>query len=529
MKLKLISFFLLLTALGTRAQLTSTNLPIVMINVSGAIGTTQTQASMSIIDNVSGLNHPTDIPVFTGMIGVNVRGNTTYPKSSYSVETWSAPTVSLDTALLGMPSENDWVLLSSYEDRSLQRNMLAARLHEKMERYAPRMRYCELLINNAYMGVYTFGERIKRDSLRLDIAKLTPLDNAGINLTGGYIVKIDGNANGWDSGINPPYGTTQVIHFEYDYPSDAEITPVQQAYIKSYVDSFETALNGANFQDTLIGWRKHGAVNAFADYMIIQEVARNNEAYRKNSYLYKDKGTKLRPGPLWNFDLSFRNTADCNSSLDTGWTYHYGGVCGTSNKLAPFWWMKLSSDTSFMDELKCRYSAYRKSGQLLDTTSIFHMIDSVSALLNANGAVSRNFTQWPIWGTPIVNEPTPMASNYGEELQNLKTFIKNRLTWLDTKWLSTSTKCYPLAVQELQKEVALSFFPNPAENQVQITIQGLDNAADFNVTDVQGRIMESRKVKNGQFYLDCTRYPSGLYMIQLKSASASISKKLIRS
>jgi len=534
MKLLRFSTFVIVSNLISYAgftQLTSTNLPIVIIATPTTISTTQIQGTISIIDNVSGVNTPTDAPKFTGMIGVNVRGNTTYPKSSYTVETWSSPTVSLDTILLGMPSDNDWVLLAIYEDRSLLRNTLSFHLHEQMGRYTSRQRYCEVLVNSQYMGIYTFGEKIKRDSLRLDIAKLNPTDNSGNELTGGYIVKIDGGGAGWISAFTPPYAGAQQIKFEYEYPSAGDITPAQEDYIESYVDSFETELNGANFQDTVLGWRRHGAENSFMDFMIMQEVSRNHEAYRKNTFLYKDKGTKLRPGPLWSMDAAWKNTMDCNSSKDTGWCYNFGAACGTDNKLPPFWWQKLSTDASFMEELKCRYTDYRKPGHVLDTTKVFAYMDSVKLLLNASSAVTRNFTQWPIWGVPLNNEPTPMATNYTEELKNMKLFIKSRLAWLDTKWISTSPGCLPLSTKDVLFEQSVSIYPNPSSDQLTIQIEGKVSGGEqyqISLLTIQGRIIHSLQTKNTSSQLDVSSLSNGVYMLTVSSSTGKFTGKFIK-
>ena len=370
-----LSLFLLGSlSLSGLAQLNSTNLPIIILSTSSSIGTSVVQANFSIIDNATGINTPTSTPAYSGIVGIKLRGNVitqSYPKKSYSIETWSAPNVNLDTALLGMPTENDWVLLASYPDRSLLRTTLSFSLHEKMGRYAPRIRYCEVILNNQYQGIYTFGEKIKHDLNRVNISTLTSSDNSGVNLTGGYIWKIDDEVGaGWTSGYTPPFATTQQFKFNYEYPSAGNITPAQGAYAKSFVDSFENALHAANFQDTALGWRQFAAVGSFVDFMIMQEVSRNNEAYRQNTFLYKDKSKKLRVGPLWNGELAYYNTSSCNSNVDTGWCYNLGGVCGTELKLAPFWWSKLATDTNFMDTLKCTYQNYRQPGNVLDTVKV---------------------------------------------------------------------------------------------------------------------------------------------------------------
>lgn len=521
----------LITTLISYGQLTSTNLPIVLITTPAAITTTQSQGSISIIDNISGTNTPSDPAKFTGMIGINIRGNATSPKPSYSIETWSAPTISLDTSLLGMPSENDWVLVSSYEDRSLMRSTLAFKMHDQMGRYSSRMKYCEVIVNNQYQGIYTFGEKIKRDSLRLDIAKLTNIDNSGENLTGGYIWRIDGNGAGWTSAFLPPFASTQTINFEYDYPSATDIIPAQEAYIKAYVDSFEAAMNASNFQDTSLGWRRFGAVNSFIDFMIMQEVSKNNEAYRKNTFFFKDKSTKMRPGPLWNFELAWKNTSDCNSAVDTGWCYNYGGVCGNSGKLPTFWWSKLATDAMYMEDLKCRYSQFRKPGNALDTTVMFHVMDSISNLLNLTGAVNRNFTQYPIWGVPLVNEPLPMAANYAEEIKNMKQFIKARLAWLDTKWITTSPLCpAPVSVKNISKKTTLSLYPNPASHIVQVILQQTQPNEFFkaDLFNIQGSKVLSQTGKGDRFHINLESLPKGIYVLHVRTKQGMSSSKLIK-
>src|SRR6185503_18419834 len=123
------------------------------------------------------------------------------------------------------------------------------------------------------MGVYTLMEKIKRDNNRVDIAKLTTLENTGVDLTGGYIIKIDkitGNGGaGWTSPYPPVVnGNGQTIYFQYEYPKPDSITIQQQTYIQQYVDSFENALANVNFADTVTGFRKYCDENSFIDYFI---------------------------------------------------------------------------------------------------------------------------------------------------------------------------------------------------------------------------------------------------------------------
>ncbi len=521
----LFAFFVLgiIFPISLQAQLTSTNLPIVIVTTPASVNGTQQQGTLSIIDNASGVNLVTDPPTYTGMIGINWRGTTAYPKYNYNVETWSTPGNNINVSLMGMPAENDWVLMSSYTDRSLIRSTFSYKLFEGFLRYSPRMRHCELIVNNQYQGVYLFGEKIKRDIGRLDIATLNVIDNFGDELTGGYILKIDnGNGQGWTSQYTPPYATNQTMTFQYEYPDPSDITPAQKNYIKAYVDSFELSLNNANFQDTSIGWRKYGAIGGFIDYMIIQELSRNYDAYRQNVYMYKDKLKKLRPSPLWNMELAWRNTADCNSAVDTGFTWNLGGACPNETKLAPFWWSKLNTDTAFVRELKCTYSNYRKPGQPLDTTKIFFLVDSMAATLIAQGAVLRNFTQWPIWGVPIVNEPAPMPTTYGQEIANFKTFIRNRLAWLDTKWTLNGGCPFPTAVADQPMEQLISVYPIPTQHEVNIVLSDFKaRSLQVALCNLQGQVLKQETMQLARHTLSLRDLAPGIYMVRITDAKTN--------
>lgn len=517
------------------AQLTSTNLPIIKITAALTINDTMVQGSMDVIDNVSGINNVTDPATLNSMIGIKLRGNTvsqSYPKKSYTIETWNGFNVTNNISVLGLPAENDWVLLSAYSDRSLMRSMLSFKLHDKMGRYAPRMKYCELILNNTYKGVYLFGEVVKRDTGRLSLSNLRPQDNFGDQLTGGYILSVDDESGaGWTSNYAPPFASTsQTFQFLYEYPKSSEITPAQQDYIKSYVDSFENALNAANFQDTLLGWRAFGANNSFIDFILVNELTKNVDAYRLDMYLYKDKLTKLRPGPLWGFDDALYNTQNCSASVDTGYAFNFGQSCSSAAKLPSFWWPKLMTDTQFVNDLKCRYTEFRQAGGVLDSIKIISLIDSFGTVLNAQNAQTRNFTLYPIFGTPIVNEPMPMALNHTGELINLKEFIKRRLSWLDSKWLINLGSC-PSYIGTANYDLSgfINIFPNPVSESFTIQSNPKLKNATLDIVDMQGKILYSSVLDETYKTISIRNFANGIYLVKVKDDKGAIGlKKIIK-
>lgn len=77
--------------------------------------------------------------------------------------------------------------------------------------------------------------------------------------------------------------------------------------------------------------------------------------------------------------------------------------------------------------MKCRWNDLRST--VLDTNYIFNKIDSIASYLDE--AKDRHFLQWPILGTYVWPNPSPLANTYAEELDHMKQWIIDRLNWMD--------------------------------------------------------------------------------------------------
>ncbi|MEM7036538.1 MAG: CotH kinase family protein, partial [Bacteroidota bacterium] len=196
----------------------SSPLPIVHIQTLGADiqDEPKVQVRFQVIDNGPGqINISSDSANgYDGFAGVEYRGNSTLQlpgsgeeeeeeedpeeeeglvgwKNSMGVELWTANGEDTSAVLMGLPEEEDWVLHASFFDRSFLRNDLSFEIWRKMGHWGPRTRFCELVVDGQYEGVYILMEKIKRDKNRLDLAKLKSTDVSGDELTGGYILRLD--------------------------------------------------------------------------------------------------------------------------------------------------------------------------------------------------------------------------------------------------------------------------------------------------------------------------------------------------
>ena len=427
------------------------NLPILIIDTFGEEipDDPRIPAHMGIIDNSSGINHINDpFTDYDGAITIELRGNSSQgqPKKPYRFETVDASGENNNVSLLGMPEENDWVLYAPWSDKTLIRNVLTYQLSNEMGWYASRTRHCELYLNGDYKGIYVLMEKIKRDQNRVDISKLDPDGVEGGDLTGGYILKFDwiwtGDNLGW-------FESNEGSLYNYHYPKPDEIVSEQTDYIQQYINNFENMMmsNAYNEPQGYPFWLN---VDSFIDYIMLQELSKNVDAYRLSTYIYKDKHSidhRLYAGPLWDINHGFGNCDYGYTWLTNNWLLGYHA---TDDPIA-FWWHKLWNDDGFEAAFSERYTELRST--TLSLNHIYSIIDSVANYLGP--AIDRNFTRWPTLGT-YVWPNYYVFDTYAEEIEYLKSWTAERLQWMDQEMLSTAD------VSFIPKEYRLyDAYPNP--------------------------------------------------------------------
>ncbi len=520
--------------------LNSSNLPIFSIqtNEQYIVDDPRITADLNVFNNDNGdLNYLTDIPTdYEGRISIELRGSSSqrrFLKKSYAFETQNSDGSNNNVSLLGLPKENDWILYGPYSDKTLLRNDILFKLSRDMGQYAPRTRMCELVIDQKYQGVYVLMEKIKRDSHRVNIAKLKTTDNTGDELTGGYIIKLDkttgAGTDAWNSHLHFDNYENRNVSFQYDYPKDVDITSQQKSYIQDFMHNFEASLASDNFRDTLEGYRKYMDVKSFIDFFLTTELAYNVDGYRLSTFLYKDKNSRdslLHIGPVWDFNLSFGNGYDCRGQNTTGYMKDYNKDCTVSNFQIPFWWDRLLEDVDFQNELNCRWRALRAGPLHLDT--IFQYIDQRATFLEE--AQARNFIRWPVL------ELTLWPNRYHDdtyigEVQIVKDWIQTRFKWLDENLYGV---CANMEIEDLDKLQSL-LYPNPTSGQSTLEFYlPLRSKVNLQLFDMQGRllktIVDNAVGLEGSYLLliDLSEYPKGVYALSLRAVNERKTIRLIR-
>jgi hypothetical protein len=490
----------LMSSLVSAQTFTSSNLPIITINTNGQTipDDPKITADLGIIFNGEGVRNNMTDPLnhYNGKIGIEIRGQSSqmFPMKSYSIELRDALGSSQDKSLFGMPKEADWVLYAPYTDKTLMRNFLAYTLSNELGRWAAHCHFVEVVINGDYKGIYVFMERIKRGSGRVNITKMATTDIAGDAVTGGYIFNLDKEPNGWFSSYGTPNSSNQSKRqFSYVYPKPENIVEAQKTYLKSYVDSFENVLAGINYQDKINGVRKFADISSFIDYFIVNEVSRNVDAYRLSTFFYKDrnsKNSKIFAGPVWDYDLAFRNADYCEGSNTSGWAYQFNYVCPDDGAgLIPFWWNKFLNDTAFKNDLRCRWKQLRLIS--ISETHLNYLIDSVVTLTTE--ARQRHFQRWPVLGQYIWPNPQPIPANYAGEITLLKEWIKNRLYWIDNN-IPNNGACEDWP-DDTKGTMFAEVFPNPTNGTGTIIVKTKNpQPVILNVYDGMGRKVYAQNI-----------------------------------
>ena len=150
----------------------------------------------------------------------------------------------------------------------------------------------------------------------MDVAKLSAEDEDGDALTGGYILKVD-KVTAEDFALRPafelpPRGlrgqpTTQLL---YHYPKPRDITEAQRDYARGWMSDFEARLASPDYEDRDRGYRSVIDEESFIDYLFVNEITKNVDAYRLSTYLYKERdsdGGRLHMGPVWDYNLALAN------------------------------------------------------------------------------------------------------------------------------------------------------------------------------------------------------------------------------
>ena len=366
---------------------------------------------------------------YSGTIGIEIRGSSSQllPKKPYGFTTLTEDRLDNDNVeLLGMPKENDWILNSFAFDDSMMRDYISYDMARKMGQYAVNLKYCEVIINGDYKGLYALSEKIKIDGDRVDIVKLDNTDNANPEITGGYLIQTDR-----PSAEDPEAWYSNGAGYIIEKPNAEDITSNQSSYIESVFRNLDQTANNSNITN---GYPSVIDVPSFLDYILMAEIASNVDAYALSTFYHKDRGGKLRAGPIWDYNLTYGNDlldffsgTYYDRSFTNVWQFEF------SNTGSNFW-RDLFYNAAFKCYLSKRFNEVTQSGEPLNYQYVSGLIDNTVALISE--AVFRENERW---GT---------IDDFSGEVANMKNWYQERITWMQNN-LGSFSGCNNLQTPSL--------------------------------------------------------------------------------
>lgn len=486
----------------------TTNLPSVIIHTADAQDVVVKELYIKGIVSVVSEN---GTEIYTDSLEIKGRGNASwdFPKKPYRLK------LNNKAKLLGMPArEKNWTLISNYGDKTLMRNLLAFDLSQRLEMpYTPAGKPVDVFLNGEYKGTYQLCDQVEVASARVPVEKIPAATNALPDLSGGYLLEMDAyayNEISWfESGRNR-------IPVTIKYPKDDEIISAQRNYIVNHFNQMEASVYSSSYTSPTAGFRKYLDTETFLRHFLIGEMSGNTDTYW-SVYMYKFRNTigdpskdKFYFGPVWDYDIAYENDSRTYPiNQNQSWIYNSTG--STANGVHD-WVNRLFSDPLMMTDLKKIYAGYRDRN-VVSADVLKSVVDRYADEINQSQQL--NFTRWNILNQRVHMNFRALGS-YRAEVEAMKTFISERVTWMDKK------------LNYIPNAVSTTISPSICywTNDKTLYINGFEDNSFVRVFDASGRNI-TQKSANNEFSIQLN---PGIYVVRIieNSSRESIFKCVIR-
>lgn len=361
--------------------------------------------------------------------GVRGRGNYTWTldKKGYRIK------FDKKQAMLSDYKCKSWALLPNLTDKTLLRNYYAFQVARRMEGlpWATDAKLVELYLNNEYLGVYLLCDQTQVNPNRVNVEEGSLFADTGFLIERDrYAMEDPELVEGRDyftipedyfyapsdeyvSGAlpyvlkSPEYPDRGDYDTQYDFEAAESAYMEQFRFIKERVTNAYRAVQSKDFD----AFCELCDVNSFVDYFMLDQVFANYEIDRFSSfYLHKDKGGKLKAGPVWDFDIA--------AGYSIPESMHNLRKCNT-------WFIPFASNNEFMSLYANRLKGY--------SSMIYEEGQKLYAVANKNkDAIERNNKKWPI-ETYIypMNDVLSSMKTYSEQLDFLVNYVRERCYFLN--------------------------------------------------------------------------------------------------
>ena len=176
---------------------------------------------------------------------------------------------------------------------------------------------------------------------------------------------------------------------------------------RAAVEALEASLAGP-------GWRAHLDQRSAVDYVLLTELLKNQDGFRRSTFVRQRPSGELVLGPVWDLDLSAGNVTEPWLIGPEGWFLW-----------ARAWSADLLADPGFQVALAERWRELQAGGFV---RGLLRTADRRARAIRA--AARRNFARWPILGRPLFPTQTVHGS-HGAAVRGLTAWLARRAAWMD--------------------------------------------------------------------------------------------------
>ena len=326
---------------------------------------------------------------FTGKIkrrgGYTVR----YPKASFSLHL-------NDKIKIGnLKGDKDFMLISSYIDKTFMRNRLSYDLFRLMDKKntSPKIEYVKLKINDVDHGIFLLTEKLDASTLKIKKEdELAFIFKEPLFLLKDRITSLQDTNN----------------YHQQEYPNKSKR---DLSYIMDSLNHILFHSDDKTFVTAINQWFD---LNNLADWYIILKLSNNSDGVMKNFFIYRvDHKSKYRI-TLWDYDHSFGRDGDNERNMMEREL--------NLEKSILFKRLLMTEKSNFRKILKKRWDKLRKN--IINEKTIFDKMSQYEKQLNP--MLESNFMIWP------ANDKNYYDGNgFEAEIKLIKEFIAMRLPYCD--------------------------------------------------------------------------------------------------
>lgn len=408
-------------------------------------GQDQILVSIETMEKEGVYHHLEDEPDVDASALFRVRGNSSryFDKSNYRIKLVDENDTDKNKklSLLGMESGDEWALHGPFLDKTLMRNYMWMNLSGQIMDYAPDVRFCELVLDGEYQGVYVLMETIDVAPERLNITEYDPGDTVF-----SYVVRIEPSVDSLKQLDNFNFYTMRMepgTYMELVYPGTKDQTEAVKTYVETDFSEIEHRLYSYEMTRDPDSCWDYLDLDSFVDYYILQEYLAVNDAFSASTYFYKDVRGKLHIGPVWDFNNVLDNFF--TELPDAGFLISQRG-----------WYAQLMKSEKFVDRVIFRYRQLREG--ILSQENVEQYVMDVKQWLGS--AIDRNFSLWGYSFDPQLlssrqrRNPSPYIyprqsleelnpSSYDQAVEWMLDYAQTRGAWLDRNIETLRQYCHP--------------------------------------------------------------------------------------